>query len=128
MHAQDSFHKHVSTCLKSEGRQPGINASSATQAPLGVAGPQPQKRVFMWKCSAHRVELLTDILKKTPQARGRLLVDLINEPDGYSLTWDVSSLTTLPLAWGNLLHSFTTSSLYILVAAALCLCPGAYLA
>ena len=38
------------------------------------------------------MELLKDILKKTPQARGRLLVDLINEPDGYSLTWDVSSI------------------------------------
>ncbi len=59
----------------------------------------------MWqdKCtiesgSACRVELLKDILKKTPEARGRLLVDLINEPDGYSLTWDVSSLS-LWTAW-----------------------------
>ena len=26
----------------------------------------------------------------TPEAKGRLLVDLINEPDGYDLTWDVS--------------------------------------
>ena len=39
--------------------------------------------------------LLEDILARTPQAKGRLLVDLINEPDGYSLTWDVS--TTPPL-------------------------------
>ena len=37
-----------------------------------------------------RVELLQDIFRKTPEAKGRLLVDLINEPDGYDLTWDVS--------------------------------------
>jgi hypothetical protein len=42
-----------------------------------------------------RVRLLEDILARTPQARGRLLVDLINEPDGYSLTWDVSSTPPL---------------------------------
>ena len=38
------------------------------------------------------MELLEDILKNTPEAVGRLLVDLINEPDGYSLTWDVRLL------------------------------------
>ena len=37
-----------------------------------------------------RIELLQDILRGTPEAKGRLLVDLINEPDGYDLTWDVS--------------------------------------
>ena len=36
-----------------------------------------------------RVELMQDILRNTPEAKGRLLVDLINEPDGYDLTWDV---------------------------------------
>ena len=51
-----------------------------------------------------RVELLQDILRNTPEAKGRLLVDLINEPDGYDLTWDVSrqspSLERLhDLAW-----------------------------
>lgn len=45
---------------------------------------------------ACRVELLEDILARTPQAKGRLLVDLINEPDGYSLTWDVGT-TPSPL-------------------------------
>ena len=30
------------------------------------------------------------MLESTPEARGRLLIDLINEPDGYSLTWEVS--------------------------------------
>ena len=45
---------------------------------------------------ACRVELLEDILARTLQAKGRLLVDLINEPDGYSLTWDVST-TPSPL-------------------------------
>jgi hypothetical protein len=31
---------------------------------------------------------VTDVLQDTPEARGRLLIDLINEPDGYSLTWE----------------------------------------
>ena len=68
----------------------------------------------MLMCSAHRVELLRDILQNTPQARGRLLVDLINEPDGYSLTWDVSSLSISLYHWGSCLspahHSQRLSS------------------
>lgn len=43
------------------------------------------------------MELLGDILRKTPQAKGRLLIDLINEPDGFDLTWDVSKLHCLRL-------------------------------
>ena len=47
-----------------------------------------------------RVELLQDILRITPEAKGRLLVDLINEPDGYDLTWDVSPAeSTKSLSW-----------------------------
>ena len=36
-----------------------------------------------------RVDLVSDVLQDTPEAQGRLLIDLINEPDGYSLTWEV---------------------------------------
>ena len=36
-----------------------------------------------------RVDLVSDVLADTPEAQGRLLIDLINEPDGYSLTWEV---------------------------------------
>ncbi len=36
-----------------------------------------------------RVSLVKDILADTPEAKGRLLIDLINEPDGYTLTWEV---------------------------------------
>ena len=31
--------------------------------------------------------LLTDVLAAVPEAKGRLLVDMINEPDGYGFTW-----------------------------------------
>ena len=67
---------------------------SITQRPPArmCSGPDLAKEAFMWMRVACRVELLEDIQKTTPQAQGRLLVDLINEPDGYSLTWDVSSL------------------------------------
>lgn len=37
-----------------------------------------------------RAQLLQDVLNDTPEARGRLLLDLVNEPDGYSLTWEAS--------------------------------------
>ena len=33
------------------------------------------------------VDLLTDVLAAVPEARGRLLLDMINEPDGYGFTW-----------------------------------------
>lgn len=33
------------------------------------------------------VSLLTDVLTAVPEAKGRLLLDLINEPDGYGFTW-----------------------------------------
>ena len=33
------------------------------------------------------VDLLTDVLAAVPEARGRLLIDMINEPDGYGFTW-----------------------------------------
>ena len=36
-----------------------------------------------------RVDLVKDVLAQTPEAKGRLLIDLINEPDGYTLTWEV---------------------------------------
>lgn len=42
----------------------------------------------IWICIS-RVQLLKDILADTPEAKGRLLIDLINEPDGYTLTWEV---------------------------------------
>ena len=32
---------------------------------------------------------MKDVLAQTPEAKGRLLIDLINEPDGYTLTWEV---------------------------------------
>jgi hypothetical protein len=41
---------------------------------------------------SYREGLLKDVLDDTPEARGRLLIDLVNEPDGYSLTWDVRTL------------------------------------
>ena len=33
------------------------------------------------------VDLLTDVLAAVPEARGKLLLDMINEPDGYGFTW-----------------------------------------
>ena len=33
------------------------------------------------------VDLLTDVLAAVPEARGRLLIDMINEPDGFGFTW-----------------------------------------
>ena len=52
---------------------------------------------------ARRVDLVSDVLQDTPEAQGRLLIDLINEPDGYSLTWEVRGhlRTCLPLSQGK---------------------------
>ena len=33
------------------------------------------------------VSLLTDVLAAVPEAKGRLLLDMINEPDGYGFKW-----------------------------------------
>ena len=35
---------------------------------------------------ANWVQLVTSILSTVPQAAGKLLIDLINEPDGYFLS------------------------------------------
>ncbi|CAK0786597.1 hypothetical protein CVIRNUC_009811 [Coccomyxa viridis] len=37
------------------------------------------------------VSLLTDVLAAVPEAKGRLLLDMINEPDGYGFKWEGSS-------------------------------------
>ncbi|EIE23036.1 hypothetical protein COCSUDRAFT_63419 [Coccomyxa subellipsoidea C-169] len=34
------------------------------------------------------VDLVKDVLADSPEAKGRLIIDLINEPDGYTLTWE----------------------------------------
>ena len=31
--------------------------------------------------------LVTDLFAAAPEARGRIVLDLINEPDGYGFTW-----------------------------------------
>jgi hypothetical protein len=35
------------------------------------------------------VSLVADILTLAPAAKGKLLLDLVNEPDGYQLQWEV---------------------------------------
>ncbi|CAL8465540.1 g5076 [Coccomyxa elongata] len=44
------------------------------------------------------VSLVKDILADTPEAKGRLLIDLINEPDGYTLTWEGKGLSYPPMS------------------------------
>ncbi len=39
-----------------------------------------------------RVDRVKDVLADTPEAKGRLIIDLSNEPDGYTLTWEVNAL------------------------------------
>ncbi|KAK9833284.1 hypothetical protein WJX81_003097 [Elliptochloris bilobata] len=44
-------------------------------------------------------DLLSDVFEVAPEAKGRLLIDFINEPDGYGLTWEgskgIDSLTDI---------------------------------
>ncbi len=35
-------------------------------------------------------QLVSDILTAAPEAKGRLLLDMINEPDGYNYGWCVA--------------------------------------
>jgi hypothetical protein len=32
-------------------------------------------------------QLVSDVLTAAPEAKGKILLDLINEPDGYGFTW-----------------------------------------
>jgi hypothetical protein len=41
------------------------------------------------------VSLVADILTLAPAAKGRLLLDLVNEPDGYQLQWEVGMRAAL---------------------------------
>ena len=68
-----------------------------------------------WRISGcrHRAELVTDVLQDTPEARGRLLIDLINEPDGYSLTWEarIPVVLLVRMSWGieGFMHAHTVA-------------------
>lgn len=35
-------------------------------------------------------DLVTEILAQVPEAKGRIILDLINEPDGYKFDWCAS--------------------------------------
>ena len=56
---------------------PGIDIPNAERSVLSVA-----EFVDGWK------DVLSAVLEAVPAARGRLLVDLLNEPDGFALTWN----------------------------------------
>ena len=56
---------------------PGIDIAGAERSVLDVS-----EFVSGWK------EVLTSVLEAIPEARGRLLVDLLNEPDAFALTWN----------------------------------------
>ena len=53
----------------------GVRCSSGGQACV------VQEFIGQW------VSLLTDVLAAVPEAKGRLLLDMINEPDGYGFKW-----------------------------------------
>ena len=55
---------------------PGIDIPNAERSALDVGA-----FVAGWK------DVLSSVLEAVPAARGRLLVDLLNEPDGFALTW-----------------------------------------
>lgn len=56
---------------------PGIDVVGAERSVLSVG-----EFVSGWR------EVLTSVLEAVPAARGRLLVDLLNEPDAFALTWN----------------------------------------
>lgn len=56
---------------------PGIDIPNAERDVLDV-----KEFVAGWK------DVLSAVLEAVPSARGRLLVDLFNEPDGFALTWN----------------------------------------
>jgi len=56
---------------------PGIDIAGAERSVLNV-----KEFVEGWK------EILKAVLEAVPAARGRLLVDLLNEPDAFALTWN----------------------------------------
>lgn len=55
---------------------PGIDIAGAERTVLDV-----DAFVAGWK------DVLSSVLEAVPDARGRLLVDLVNEPDAFALTW-----------------------------------------
>jgi hypothetical protein len=41
--------------------------------------------------------LVTRVMGEIPEARGRILLDLINEPDGFGFRWCVDALHASPV-------------------------------
>lgn len=58
---------------------PGIDIAGAERTILDV-----DAFVAGWK------DVLSSVLEAVPESRGRLLVDLLNEPDAFSLTWNTA--------------------------------------
>ena len=61
--------------------QSGVRLARLMMPRLRLCALHAQYFIDLW------AQLVSDVLTAAPEAKGKILLDLINEPDGYGFTW-----------------------------------------
>ena len=62
------------------------------------------------RMSAQRWKAIVTAINKDPYARGRVIFDILNEPDAYGLRWEVSSNPHVPSITTNYIRFMDMAS------------------